>query len=268
MELRGRHIVVTGAASGIGEAMARRFAAEKPARMVLADIDRSALARVADELGAVAAPTDVSRSEDIERLVAVAHEHGPIDLFCSNAGVFGGLVGVDASADIWDATWRINVMAHVYAARAVLPKMLERGEGYLLNTASAAGLLLNMNALPYTATKHAAVAVAEWLSVTYGARGIRVSCLCPQGVKTPMLAASGAGQPGSAVVAAGALLDPDDVAVATLEGLREERFLILPHPEVARYFAHRATDHERWLGRMQQLQVELDIEVAEARTEP
>ncbi len=256
--------MVTGAASGIGEAMARRFAAEEPASMVLADLDAPALVRVADELDAVAAPTDVSRSEDVERLVAVAHEQGPIDLFCSNAGVFGGLVRIDASEAVWDATWRVNVMAHVYAARAVIPRMLDRGEGYLLNTASAAGLLTNMNALPYSATKHAAVAVAEWLAVTYGARGIRVSCICPQGVKTPMLEASGAGKPGSAVVAAGALLDPDDVAVAALEGVRDERFLILPHPEVARYFAHRATDHERWLKRMQQLQVDLDAEVAEA----
>ena len=197
------------------------------------------------------------RSEQqIVALVARAQELGPIDLFCSNAGIAtpGGVEVPDLE---WTKIWEVNVMAHVWAARAVLPAMLARGEGYLLSTASAAGLLANIGAAPYSVTKHAAVALAEWLSITYGARGIRVSCLCPQGVRTNMVF-SGLDDPATkAVLLTGAVLEPEVVAEATILGLEQERFLILPHPEVQTYVERRATDHERWLASMRKLQAKV-----------
>jgi NAD(P)-dependent dehydrogenase (short-subunit alcohol dehydrogenase family) len=174
-------------------------------------------------------------------------------LFCSNAGIGTG-GGVETDNAAWQRTWDVNVMAHVYAARAVLPAMLERGEGYLLATASAAGLLTNLGAAPYSVTKHAALALAEWLAITHGDAGITVSCLCPQGVRTPMLL-GGLDQTAGAVVAAGGdLIEPEQVADAVIAGLAEERFLILPHPEVARYFQRKANDYDRWLAGMRKLQ--------------
>lgn len=203
--------------------------------------------------------TDVGREADIVALVARAQDaHGPVDLFCSNAGIAGVPGGPEVADEAWDRIWRVNTMAHVWAARALVPAMLERGDGYLLTTASAAGVLTSLGALPYAATKHAAVAVAEWLSMTYGDRGIKVSCLCPQGVRTPLLEAGLDEPAAAAVLAAGELLEPEAVAEAVVAGIRDERFLILPHPEVATFMAQRGADHERWLRGMRRLQARLD----------
>src|ERR1039458_9827577 len=188
MELADRHVVVTGAASGIGRALAQRFAAEGARVVVVADLELQAARDVAGEFGGLAIRTDVSRVAEIEALVAQAVKaNGPIDLFCSNAGIGGPAGGPEAPDAELQRTWEINVMSHVWAARALLPAMLARREGYLLNTASAAGLLTQLSALGYSMTKHASVAVAEWLAITYGDAGIKVSCLCPQAVRTPML---------------------------------------------------------------------------------
>jgi NAD(P)-dependent dehydrogenase (short-subunit alcohol dehydrogenase family) len=266
MEVSGRHVVVTGAASGIGRALARRFAAEGARAVVAADLDRDGLSALAGETGGLAIATDVSREADIIALVAQATEaNGPIDLLCSKAGIgVGG--GPEASDEDWDRIWRINVMAHVYAARAVLPGMLARREGYLLNTASAAGLLTNLGALPYSVTKHAAVALAEWMSITYGDRGSRVSCLCPQGVRTSMLMAGLDDTSGAAVLASGEMIEPEDVAEAVVAGIRAEQFLILPHPEVSTYLAHKGADPERWLAGMRRLQARVDQSLQPPRT--
>ncbi len=256
MDLEGRNIVVTGAASGIGRALAERFAQERPRALILADLDHSAAEEVAGRLGSVALAvrTDVSSEREIVALVDHARTHGgAIDLFCSNAGVPGPGGGPEASDEEWQQIWQVNVMAHVWAARALLPEMLQRGEGYLLNTASAAGLLTQVGALAYSVTKHAAVAVAEWLSITYGDAGIKVSCLCPQGVRTPMLEQALEDPIGAAALAAEGLLEPAEVAQVVLAAIREERFLILPHENVARYMALRGAEPERWLTGMRRL---------------
>jgi NAD(P)-dependent dehydrogenase (short-subunit alcohol dehydrogenase family) len=244
-------VVVTGAATGIGRALARRFAAEGAGAVVVADIDAAGAEAVAGEIGGHAVKTDVSCEADIIRLVEAATErYGAIDLFCSNAGIMieGG---VDTPDDAWQSIWSINVLAHVYAARAVLPGMLARGRGYLLQTVSAAGLLSQIGSAPYAVTKHAALALAEWISITYGGRGIGVSVLCPQGVRTNMLLRPRPG--GESFLVAGAL-EPEQVADAAVEGLADERFLILPHPEVAEYFQRKASDYDRWLRGMRRLQ--------------
>jgi NAD(P)-dependent dehydrogenase (short-subunit alcohol dehydrogenase family) len=254
VQIRGRVIVVTGAASGIGRALVRRFAAEGAQAVVVADLDGDGAASVADEIGGLGVRTDVSREDDITALVERAsREFGRIDLFCSNAGIAGWEGGAEVPNDDWQRIWDVNVMAHVYAARHVLPGMLERGEGYLLNTASAAGLLTNLGNLTYSVTKHAAVALAEWLAITYGDQGIRVSCLCPQGVRTPMLLGGLGSTAGSSVLAGGGVLEPEDVAQVVVDGLAAERFLILPHPEVAEYMRRKADDPDRWLGGMRRL---------------
>ncbi len=253
MELAQRNIVITGAGSGIGRAMAERFAAEAPRALMLADVNGEAVQELADSLGAVATAVraDVGREEEILRLVDRAREvGGPIDLFCSNAGVPGPGGGPEAPDEEWDRAGRINVMAHVWAARALLPEMLERRDGYLLSTASAAGILTQVGALVYSVTKHAAVAVAEWLAITYGDRGIKVSCVCPLGVRTPMLDEALEDTVGGAALLQDELLEPADVAEAVLAGVREERFLIFPHPQVAQYMAFKAADNERWHAAM------------------
>jgi NAD(P)-dependent dehydrogenase (short-subunit alcohol dehydrogenase family) len=253
MELNDRHVVVTGAASGIGRALARAFAAEG-ARVVVADLDLEGAQAVAAETGGVAVRADVSREDDIKRLISDAEAAGgPIDLFFSNAGAPGPGGGPEAPDDAWRQTWDVNVMSHVWAARALLPGMLERGDGYLINTASAAGLLTHVAAMPYAVTKHAAVSVAEWLSINYAGSGIKVSCLCPQAVRTPMMMATVEDSSGDSVLASGDMLEPEEVATTAVEGIRDERFLILPHPEVARYMAVKATEPERWLAGMRRL---------------
>jgi len=248
MNLSGKRVVITGAAGGIGAAMARRFHAEG-ASLVLSDLQ--APDSLAAELGAMAVPCDVSDEAQVGKLVEVA---GEIDLFCANAGIATGL-GLDAGADAWERSWAVNVMAHVHSARAVLPGMLERGGGYLLHTCSAAGLLISLNDAPYNVTKHAAVAFAEWLAAMYGGRGIRVSALCPQGVRTPMLMEGlDKGDPAAlAVAAAGAILEPEEVAEIVVQGIADERFLILPHPEVAMYQQRKAADPDRWLAGVRRL---------------
>jgi NAD(P)-dependent dehydrogenase (short-subunit alcohol dehydrogenase family) len=243
MDLAGRVVVITGAAGGIGGALARRFAAEG-ARLCVSDRDGTELPP------GFAVRADVTVEDEVRELVAAAErELGPVDLFCSNAGIATGQ-GLSADAAVWDAAWSVNVLSHVYAARAVLPGMLARGGGHLLHTCSAAGLLTAPGDAPYTATKHAAVAFAEWLAVMYGDAGIKVSALCPQGVRTPMLTEGlAAGDPSAlAVAAAGPILEPEQVAEAVVAGLAAERFLILPHAEVAEYVRRKAADPDRWLA--------------------
>ncbi len=254
MELADRHLVITGAGSGIGRAIALRAAAERPRAIVLADIDLDAVQAVAQEVGGLAVRTDVSREQDIVALVQRAREFGgPIDLFHSNAGVGGPGGGPEAPDEELDRTWRVNVMAHVWAARAVLPEMVQRGEGYLVSTASAAGLLTQVSALAYSYTKHAAVAIAEWLAINYGDAGIKVSCLCPLGVRTPMLELALDDKVGAAALLADEVLEPADVAEAVIEAIREERLLILPHEVVSKYVALKGADHERWLTGMRRI---------------
>lgn len=254
MNLQGKVIVVTGGASGIGRALCRRFAAESPRGIVVADINASGAEQVAREIHGLAVRTDVAVESDVQRMVArAAGAYGPIDLLCSNAGisVAGGVEVGDAD---WERIWAINVKAHLYAARAALPAMLQRGEGYLLQTVSAAGLLAQIGSAPYSVTKHAALALAEWIAITYGDAGIKVSCLCPQGVKTDLLLK---GELSAASFLLEGALEPEAVAEAVVQGLAEERFLILPHPEVAEYFQRKAADYDRWLRGMRRLQARL-----------
>jgi NAD(P)-dependent dehydrogenase (short-subunit alcohol dehydrogenase family) len=250
-------VVVTGGANGIGRALCRRFAADGARAVVVADLDSEAAASVAKEIGGLAVTTNVGNEADIVRLVAQTIEaYGPIDLFCANAGIFGEAGGAEVPNNAWQQIWDVNVMAHIYSARAVLPGMLERGAGYLLHTASAAGLLTQVGAAPYSVTKHAAVAFAEWLSIAHGDAGIKVSCLCPQGVRTEMLLGPDGNR--ESFLRAGAL-EPEEVAEAVVVGLAEERFLILPHPEVAKYFCHKADDYERWLRGMRRLNAQVRL---------
>lgn len=257
MDIRNRSIVVTGAGNGIGAAMARRFVAEGARGVTVADIDGDAAKEVASEIGGLAVEADVSQERSIRSIVAAAEEtFGDIDIFCSNAGI-ASAGGFELDDAVWQQTWDVNVMAHVYAARAVVPGMIERGRGYLVNTASAAGLLTNIGAAPYSVTKHGAVAFAEWLSVTYGNAGLSVSALCPQFVNTAMLDVM-VSDPATAAWVSQATIEPDDVAEAVVEGIEAERFLILPHREVQEFFLRKATDYERWLAGMRRLQSQLD----------
>jgi NAD(P)-dependent dehydrogenase (short-subunit alcohol dehydrogenase family) len=254
VRLADKVVVVTGAARVIGAALATRFATEGAAGVVVSDVDgetaeSTAAAIRADGGAAIAVRTDVSDAGQVAALVAGAEaEFGPVDLFCSNAGVATGL-GQEAPADVWARAWSVNVLAHVHAVNAVLPGMLARGGGYLLHTVSAAGLLTCPGDAPYTATKHAALGFAEWVAMTYGDAGIKVSAVCPLGVKTDMLLPGiAAGNPSAlAVAASGELLEPAAVADAVVGGLADERFLILPHPEVADLFARKAADPDGWL---------------------
>ena len=251
LELTDRVIVVTGAARGIGRALVRRFAQEHPQAVVVADIDGDGAARVASEIGGTPARCNVADENEIERLVQqVESTHGRIDLFCSNAGIaVGG--GPEAADSDWQRIWEVNAMAHVYVARHVLPGMLARKEGYLLGTVSAAGLLNHVFAAPYAVTKAAALSLFEWLAIAHGDEGIRVSCLCPQGVKTDMLATE-RNLLGIDFLTAGAM-EPEAVADVVVKGIAEERFLMLPHPEVADYFRRKADDYDRWLRGMRRL---------------
>jgi NAD(P)-dependent dehydrogenase (short-subunit alcohol dehydrogenase family) len=253
MLIANKVVVVTGGANGIGAALCRRFAAEGAKAVVVADIDGEAAQQLAAEIGGIFVLTDVTQEADLRRLVAEAVSRcGAIDLFCSNAGIAvdGGEETSDAD---WQHCWNVNVMAHVLAARAVLPGMLARGTGYLLQTVSAAGLLTHIHSASYAVTKHASLAFAEWLAIAYGDRGIGVSVLCPQGVRTDMLRrAASSGR----TFLLDSALEPEQVADVVVRGLTEERFLILPHPEVAEYFGRKATDYDRWLRGMRKLRRE------------
>lgn len=217
-------------------------------------MDEAGLEQVAGELGGVAVRTDVAREQEIVALIQRAStEGGPVDVYVSNAGIPGPGGGPECSDEEWQRIWEINVMAHIWAARALLPEMLARGDGYLVSTASAAGLLTQVSALPYTVTKHAAVAVAEWLAVNYADAGVKVSCVCPLAVRTPMLEVALEDAASAASLLADDVLEPDDVARAVIAGIREERFLILPHPALARHMAIKGAEPDRWLAGMRKL---------------
>jgi len=251
MKIRDKVVVVTGGASGIGRGLCQRFAAEGAKGVVVSDYDEAGAVEVAEQIGGLAVKADVGSEAEIKALVETATRHfGPIDLFCSNAGILAS-GDVDAPDSLWQRSWDIHVMAHVYAARAVLPSMIERGDGYLLQTGSAGGMLTTLGAAPYAVSKHAAVAFAEWLSITYARHGIKVSCLCPLGVKTGMLSEETEGVGKLLMKTA---LTPEEVAGHVVAGLEKEDFFILPHPEVMDYFKGRAGNHERWLGHMRREQ--------------
>jgi NAD(P)-dependent dehydrogenase (short-subunit alcohol dehydrogenase family) len=248
MELKDKIVVVTGAASGIGRALAVRFKAEGARLVVCADRNAEGVKETAEMVGGLAFETDVSREADIQRLIeTVEAEHGGIDLFCSNAGIgYGG--GAETPDDKWQRIWEINVMAHVWAARHLVPRMAARGGGYLLNTASAAGLLSQVGSASYAVTKHAAVALAEWLALTHGDEGIKVSVLCPQAVRTAMTASNPDG-----VASVNGMLEPEDAAEACVRAIEAETFLVLPHPEVLQYMRNKTDNYDRWIGGMRKL---------------
>lgn len=263
MQIEGTVAIITGGGNGIGAAISRRLASQGVAGLLVADLDGAAAAAVADELAARGTPAvgrhvDVAEQAEIEAMVLAAEAaFGPVDLMVSNAGI-GTNAGIDADPSMWQRSWDINVLAHVHAARALLPSMLERGAGAFVHTCSAAGLLTMLGDAPYAVTKHAAVAFAEWLSVTYGSRGIQVGALCPQGVETDLLRSGGGSVAEQVVRLAGKVLRPDDVAAEVVTAVADGRFLILPHPEVADYVRHKATDVERWLGAMRGINDQLD----------
>ncbi len=251
MEIRNKVVVVTGGAMGIGAALCRRFAQEGAAGIAVSDIEASGAEAVAEEIDGLAVRTDVSIEADVQQLVGkTLARFGRIDIFCSNAGIFGARGGIEIPTATWQHVWEVNVLAHLYAARAVLPHMLERGEGYLVNTVSAAGLLNQIDGAPYGVTKHAAIGLAESLSIEYGTRGIRVSCVCPQGVRTRMLL----GEEGDrdSFLKQGSV-SVEHVAETVVRGIEAEKFLILPHPEVEEYFRRKGTDYDRWLRGMRRL---------------
>ena len=248
MLINGKNIVITGAASGIGRELARKFRSEGAGKICVADLQLEPLQAVADEVDALAVACNVADETEIQALVAQAEAHmGTIDIFCSNAGI-AELGDEFASNEQWQRNWDIHVMAHVYAARAVAPKMAERGSGYLINTASAAGLLSHVHSATYSVTKHAAVSLAEWLSITYGERGVRVSVLCPQAVRTAMTQGRESG-----VAAVDGMMEPAVLAQCVVETVEQESFLILPHPEVLDYLQRKAGDYDRWLHGMRRL---------------
>jgi NAD(P)-dependent dehydrogenase (short-subunit alcohol dehydrogenase family) len=250
MESRDKVVVVTGGASGIGAGMAQRFAREGARGVVVADVNLERAQGVAQGIGAqaIAVRCDVSQESQIQALVQQARERfGRIDIYFSNAGILGPLGGLEIENAMWDQMWHVHGMAHVWAARAVVPEMVERGEGYFLVTASAAGLLNIVETPAYGVTKHAAVAIAEWLRIAYGRKGVRVSCLCPQSVLTDMT------RDGTGSAGIDGVVTPEQVAEVVIQTMRDEHFLALPHPSVAKYLQAKGQDYDRWLGGMQKL---------------
>ena len=249
MRVAGKTVVVTGAASGIGRALAERFAREGARHVVCADLNGPGAAQTAAAVGGSSLRVDVANEQDIIDLIERSErDHGPIDLFCSNAGIGIGR-GLETPNSEWEKIWQVNLMSHVYAARHLVPRMVQRGGGYLLNTASAAGLLSQIGSATYAVTKHAAVSLAEWISITHGAQGIKVSVLCPQAVRTAMTAGNPDG-----VASVDGMIEPEQLADTVIEALDEERFLVLPHPQVLDYMRRKTADYDRWLAGMRRLQ--------------
>lgn len=249
MEISNKNVIVTGGANGIGKAIAKAFKNAGASYILIADLDETEGQRTADELGIKFKKTDVSSESDIIELIATANNDAQsIDIFCSNAGIGGAPMLLDVSTEDWQNIWEINVMSHIYAAKNVLPQMIEKGSGYLMNTASAAGLLTQVGAAPYSVTKAAALSLAEWIKITYGNKGIGVSCLCPQAVKTAMTA-NGAGTAG-----VDGMIEPEECAAAVIEAIEKEQFLITPHGEVLEYINRKANNYDRWISGMQRLQ--------------
>ncbi len=253
MEIVNKVVIVTGGSSGIGKELCKRFEKEEAKGVVVADINYEEAEKVAEAIGGLAIQCDVSNEKEIQNLVKVTEEkYGPVDVFCSNAGIASGTDETTSNA-MWQKCWEVNVMSHVYAARAVLPSMLERKQGYLLQTASAAGLLTQVGSAPYSLTKHAAVSFAEWLSVTYGDAGIVVGCLCPLGVQTPMIE----GETSVAKFLQQDSISTEVVADAVVNAMHDENFLVLPHPVVSTFFERKAKDYDRWIHGMRKLSKEL-----------
>jgi len=254
MEIKDKVIIVTGGASGIGKALAIRFVAEGAKQVVIADLNEDTVKAVAADIGCLGMRVDVAKEPDVIALIQKTEsEYGQIDLLCNNAGIgVGG--GPETPNEDWQRIWEINVMAHVYATRAALPNMLSRGEGYILNTASAAGLLSQIGSAPYAVTKHAAVGYAEWLAITYGDRGIKVSVLCPQAVRTAMTENS----EGGGVAGIDGMMEPEQLVDSVMASLATEQFLILPHPEVLTYMRRKTEDYDRWINGMKRLQLRFD----------
>lgn len=249
MDIRNKVAIVTGGASGIGRSIARRFAADGARGVVVADVNLEHAQAVADEIKGIAVRCDVSKEADIQALVATTRQHyGQVDAYISNAGILGRMGGLDLEDTLWDAMWNIHGMAHVWAARVVVPEMVARGEGFFMVTASAAGLLTIVESAPYAVTKHAAVAFAEWLRIAYGRKGVQVACLCPQSVQTNMISGTDGGS-----AAVNGILAPEVVAQEVVTTMDNGKFLVLPHPEVAQYFRNKGQDYERWIGGMQKM---------------
>jgi len=256
MEVENKRVIITGSANGIGSSLSRVFKERNVKSMILVDLDESNNSKLANELGGIPYKADVGSEDDIIKLVEFAkQEMGGIDIFCSNAGISGAGGLLNTSNEDWSNIWNVNVMSHIHAAKHALPSMLEQGHGYFMNTASAAGLLTQLGAAGYSVTKSAAVSFAEWLKITYGERGIGVSCLCPQGVRTPMV--EDAPEIVGSLVSIDGLLEPDVVANEVIECIEKEQFLITPHPEVLEYMKIKASDPDRWINGMQSLTKQL-----------
>ncbi|MEM7271065.1 MAG: SDR family oxidoreductase [Pseudomonadota bacterium] len=248
MDIKDKICVVTGAASGIGKALCERFAKEGAKLVVCSDINGAGAEETAQSVGGVAYTTDVSKEAHIQHLIEdVEANHGPIDLFCSNAGI-AVMGGPETTNEQWQKVWEVNTMSHIWAARHVVPRMIERGGGYLLNTASAAGLLNQIGSLSYGVTKHAAVGAAEWLAMTYGDQGIKVSVFCPQSIRTEMTR-GGEGH----VAAIDGMMEPEDAAEACVKAINEETFLALTHMQVVDYMQNKTANYDRWIGGMRKL---------------
>jgi NAD(P)-dependent dehydrogenase (short-subunit alcohol dehydrogenase family) len=251
MNVKDKVILVTGGANGIGKALCEKFAGEGARKIVVADTDFINAQKVANENGGLAFELDVSDEAQIKNVVEkILSEFGRIDLVCSNAGIAGAAGGLEVSNDVWQKIYEINVLSHLYLSRAVFPSMIEKGEGYFLLTVSAAGLLTHFDAAPYAVSKHAALAFGEYLSIAYHEQGIRVSCLCPQGVKTAMIA-SAEGEPENFLMAEA--ISAEECADAVVKGLESEKFLILPHAEVGQYFINKAENYDRWLHSLRKM---------------
>jgi len=250
MEINNKIIVITGAASGIGRALAIRFKAGGAKHIVVADRDYDGAAAVAGSIGGSAAAVNVADENAVRDLIETTeHDYGPIDLFCSNAGI-AAADSLDSPNDEWQLIWDVNVMSHVFAARHLVPRMVARGGGYLMNTCSAAGLLNQVGGVAYGVTKHAAVGLGEWIALTYAHQGIKVSLLCPQAVRTAMTSGEAMNNKGVAAAAADGMIEAEELAETVVAGLREEHFLILPHPQVKEYMQRKTADYDRWIRGM------------------